>query len=229
MAKTILIAGFGTGISRAVAEKFGKEGFHVALVARNAERLGAGVKDLEAKSIRAAAFPTDLSDPQAVKALAGQVRDRLGPTTVLHWNAYASPAGDLLTADAAELQRIFDVPVTGLIQTVQATLPDLRQQKEAAVLVTNGSLGALDPAFDDMAVTYGAMGLALANAVKHKLVRVLSAKLKAEGIYVGEVMVSGTVKGTAWDNGSATIDPATIAGRFWDLYQSRKDLSVTVQ
>ncbi len=229
MAKTILIAGFGTGISRAVAERFGKEGFNVALVARNAERLGAAVKELEAKGLRAAAFPTDLSDPQAAKTLAGQVRERLGPTTVLHWNAYASPAGDLLTADAAELRRIFDVPVTGLIQAVQATLPDLRQQKEAAVLVTNGGLGLLDPALDSMAVTYGAMGLALANAAKHKLVRVLSAKLKPEGIFVGEVMVSGTVKGTAWDNGSATIDAKTIADRFWDLYQLRKDLSVTVQ
>jgi short-subunit dehydrogenase len=229
MAKTIVIAGFGTGISKAVAEKFGKEGFNVALVARNAERLAAAVKELEGKSVHAAAFPTDLSDPQAAHGLGSRVRERLGPTTVLHWNAYASAAGDLLTADAADLRRIFDMPVTSLVQTVQGLLPELRQQKEAAILVTNGGLGLLDPNLDQMAVTYGAMGLALANAAKHKLVRVLSAKLKSDGVYVGEVMVAGTVKGTAWDNGSATLDATTIGARFWEIYQGRKDVSVTVQ
>ena len=35
MSKTIVIVGFGTGISTAVAEKFGAEGFSVAIVARN--------------------------------------------------------------------------------------------------------------------------------------------------------------------------------------------------
>jgi short-subunit dehydrogenase involved in D-alanine esterification of teichoic acids len=49
MAKTILIAGFGTGISVALAEKFGAEGFAVALAARTADRLGDGVKALEAR------------------------------------------------------------------------------------------------------------------------------------------------------------------------------------
>jgi len=36
MAKTILISGYGPGISSAIAEKFGSEGYAVALAARNA-------------------------------------------------------------------------------------------------------------------------------------------------------------------------------------------------
>ena len=96
MAKTIVISGFGPGISTAVAEKFGKQGFSVALVARNAERLQAGVKSLEQQGIRAAAFPTDVSDPAAVEALIGNVRSKLGPVTVLHWNAYGTGGKDLL-------------------------------------------------------------------------------------------------------------------------------------
>ena len=228
MSKTIVVAGFGPGISKAVAEKFGQEGFSVALVARSAERLAAGIKELQGKSIRAAAFPTDLSDPQAVRALAAKVRQELGPATVLHWNAYSMGAGDLLKADAAELRQLLDLPVTSLVQAVQAFLPDLRAQQAGALLITNGSLGALDPAVDAMAVSWNAMGLAVANAAKHKLARLLSAKLQPEGVYVGEVLVSSTVKGTAWDNGSATIESSTVAARFFDLYRSRKELSVTV-
>ncbi len=228
MAKTILVAGFGTGISNAVARKFGQEGFAVALVARNAERLAAGVQELEAKGVRAAAFPTDLADPVAARALAGKVRERLGPVTVVHWNAYASPAGDLLTADASEHRRVFDIPVTSLVAVVQGALPDLRAEKEAAILVTNGNLGSLDPSLDQIAVDSGTMGLGLANAAKHKLVGLLAAKLAPEGIYVGEVMVMGLVKGSAWDNGSATIEASAVAERFWELYRARKPVHASV-
>lgn len=65
------------------------------------------------------------------------------------------------------------------------------------------------------------MGLALAIGAKHKLVGLLAQRLKAEGVYVGEVMVAGTVRGTAWDSGQATLEAATIAIKFWDLYQAR--------
>jgi hypothetical protein len=70
------------------------------------------------------------------------------------------------------------------------------------------------------------MGLALANAAKHKMVGLLSEKLKADGVYVGEVMVLGTVKGTPWDMGNATLDGSTVANKFWELYQERKDVVV---
>src|ERR1700753_3686829 len=98
MAKTILICGYGPGISHAMAERFASEGFSVALAARNAERLAAGVKALEGKGVKAAAFPTDLSDPAAARGLVDKARAALGPISVVEWNAYASGAGDLLTA-----------------------------------------------------------------------------------------------------------------------------------
>ena len=50
----IIVVGYGPGISTGVAEKFGAEGFQVSLVARNKERLDAGVKALEAKGVKAA-------------------------------------------------------------------------------------------------------------------------------------------------------------------------------
>ncbi|MGC4064983.1 MAG: SDR family NAD(P)-dependent oxidoreductase [Polyangiaceae bacterium] len=228
MAKTIVVSGFGPGISSAVAEGFGKEGFSVALVARNAERLHSGVRLLEGKGIRAAAFPGDLSDPDEIEKVIAKVRSDLGPITVLHWNAYGHEGGDLLTAKPAEIRGAFELPVVGLLTALQAALPDLRAQKDSAVLVTNGGLGLLDPAVDALAVAWNAQGLAVANAAKHKLVGILSAKLKSEGIYVGEVIVNSLVKGTAFDSGNATLEPATIAAKFLELYRNRADVSALV-
>jgi NADP-dependent 3-hydroxy acid dehydrogenase YdfG len=228
MSKTILVAGFGPGISTAVAEKFGKEGFSIALVARSTDRLQAGVQALHAKGIRAVAFPADLASPAGIGALIESVRTKLGPISVVHWNAYAAGAGDLLTAGPDEVRAIFELPVTGLLATLQAALPDLRQHKDAALLVTNGGLGLFDERVDTMAVEWSAMGLAVANSAKHKLVRLLSAKLKPVGIYVGEVIVLGLVKGTPWDQGNATLESSTIADRFWELYSKRSQVSVTL-
>jgi NADP-dependent 3-hydroxy acid dehydrogenase YdfG len=149
MGKTVLVFGFGSGISGAVAEKFGSSGFSVALLARTEERLAAGVKALKAKGIEAAAFPVDAGNPSAVRAAIGKARTALGTVTVIHWNAYGGgEAGDLLTADEASVRGIFDVSVIGLIAAVQEALPDLKKTNEGAVLVTNGAFGEISPTMD---------------------------------------------------------------------------------
>jgi NAD(P)-dependent dehydrogenase (short-subunit alcohol dehydrogenase family) len=227
MTKTIIVAGYGPGISNAVAERFGAEGFSVALVARNAERLAQGEKALVAKGVRARAFPADLGKPDAVRAMVAKVREAFGPITVVHWNAYGLGAGDLTTAPLAEVAGMFDVAIVGFVAAVQEALPDLQAQ-QGAVLATNGGLGFFDPRVDAAGADGNLMGLSVANSAKHKAVSLLAHKLKPAGVYVGEVMVTGLVKGTAFDRGGATLDPATIGRAFWDLYQGRDKTVVTV-
>jgi NADP-dependent 3-hydroxy acid dehydrogenase YdfG len=228
MSKTIVICGYGPGISAAVANRFGREGFQVALLARDEQRLAAGAAALEARGIRAAAFRADLSHEAEIERAFEAVRTKLGPLTVLHWNAYATSAGDLLAADAAATRAVFDIPVVGLLAAVRTALRDLETAK-GAVLVTNGGFGLNDPVMDERAVAFGAMGLAIANAAKRKLVGMLAQKLKPHGVYVGEVMVLGSVKGSRWDTGTATLEAATVAEAFYDLYASRSEHSRNVR
>jgi len=227
MPNTIIVCGYGPGISDAVANKFGAEGFQVALVARSADKLDKARAALETRGIKAAAFPTDLSDPDAAKAVVQRVSSQLGPVTAIHWNAYAHTAGDVMTADIAALRTVYDVGVTSLVCATQAAYANLKAAK-GAVLVTNGGLGFFDPKVDATAVQWGTMGLAIANSAKHKLIGLLTERLRADQITVGEVIVLGTVKGTAWDTGRATIDPATVADKFWEIYSKRESRVVTV-
>ena len=110
MAKTIIVAGYGPGISSAVAEKFGAEGFQVAIVGRSADKLAVGVKALEAKGIKAAAFTAELGDPVAIGGMVEKVRAALGPVSVLEWTAFTNLAGDLLIAKPEEAARVSTCP-----------------------------------------------------------------------------------------------------------------------
>jgi NADP-dependent 3-hydroxy acid dehydrogenase YdfG len=229
MAKTIVIVGFGPGISSALADKFGAEGFSVALVARTQARLTAGVEALRAKGVTAAAFVADAGDPAAIAGAIARARAELGPITVVQWNAYGAPdRGDLLTLDPALARSLFDIPVVGLLAAVQEALPDLKAAGDGAVLVTNGAFGYANPQMDDLVVALKTMGLAVGNAAKHKLVGVLSSRLKAEGVFVGEVMVAGAVKGTAFAGDGQGIESSAIANVFWDLYQARGEIRARV-
>lgn len=228
MKRVILVCGHGPGISDAVARKFGKEGHPVAIVARNAERLAAAAKQLSGEGIKAQAFPCDLGNPDAVRSLVREVRGALGPIGILHWNPYGGGGGDLTTAKTEELRAVFDISVSSLIAAVQAALPDLKAEK-GAVLVTGGGLSTYDAKVDQMAVSWNAMGLAIGKAAQRKTVGLLHQKLATEGVFAGEVIVLGAVKGTAFDAGNATIEASAVADKFWDMAQSRNEASVSIR
>ena len=93
------------------------------------------------------------------------------------------------------------------------------------VLVTNGAAGEIDPQMDAFVTGSHAsglklMGVAVANAAKDKLVGMLAQRLEDDGVYVGQVTIAGTIKGTAWDSPDS-IDPSDVADKFWQLYQDR--------
>jgi NADP-dependent 3-hydroxy acid dehydrogenase YdfG len=229
MSNTIVIVGFGPGVSTAVAERFGAAGFSVALIARNRGRLDAGIGALRSKGIAVAAFPADAADPIALRAAIEQVRTQFGAISVVHWNAYGGgEAGDLAVAELDTLRGIFDVAIVGLVALVQELLPDLRSSQEGAILVTNGAYGDMTTQMDEYVVSKKVMGIALANAAKSKLVGLLAQRLKRDNVYVGEVTIAATVRGSAFDQGDGTIAPSMVAEEFWKLYRARHQIRARI-
>jgi len=228
MSKVMAIVGFGPGTSTAVADRFAAEGFSIALVARDEERLAAGVAALSARGATAFGFPANAADPESIRTAIRGIRSQIGAIDVLQWNLYGGlDAGDLLTADAASVRAAFDATVVALLAAAAEALPDLKKNG-GAILVSNGAFGEVSEEMDDAAVKLHSMGIAISSAAKNKLVGLLAQRLKGEGIYVGEVMVYGTIKGTpSGDNNS--IDPVLIAQEYWRLYQTRSETRAAVR
>ena len=228
MPKTIMIVGFGPGTATAVAEKFGNEGFAVALVGRDKDRLNAGVSALRAKGINAYAAPADAGDPASIREAVRNVRSQLGPITILHWNAYGGiEVGDLLTADETAVHKIFDVAVFGLLAATEEALSDLKRNGDGAILISNGAFGVVSPEIDQAVINLHVMGLALSSAAKHKLVGLLERRLKGDGVYVGEVLVYRAIKpGASTDD---SVDPSVVAEKHWENYKSRGETRAVVK
>jgi NAD(P)-dependent dehydrogenase (short-subunit alcohol dehydrogenase family) len=229
-AKTIVIVGYGPGVSTAMAETFGALGFSVALVARTEARLAAGVEALKAKGIAAAAFPADAGDPASIRGAIAAARTALGPIGVIHWNAFSGrDLGDLLTIDPAVLPGVFDVALVGLLSAVQEALPDLKAAGDGAVLVTNGAFGEINPMMDAIALALGEVGVPLGNAAKAKLVGLLAARLAGDGVFVGEVTIAGMIRGTGAESpGVPTLEGAEVAQAFLRLYRARDEIRARV-
>src|ERR1700761_8107978 len=94
---TIAIFGAGPGLGQAVARRFGREGFRVALVARTGKRLEAFAAELAAEGIEAAGFPADLAQlagparetPDDRSGLIDAITERFGTIDVIQY----APAG----------------------------------------------------------------------------------------------------------------------------------------
>ena len=77
---TLAIIGAGPGLGAAVARRFGREGFAVALIARDPVKLEELAADLSADGVTAQGFSADVRDPSApVSARSRARRPRWGP------------------------------------------------------------------------------------------------------------------------------------------------------
>lgn len=218
MTKTILVCGYGPGIGDSVARRFGTEGFQVALVSRSEENVRAGAGLLSDAGVDAQGFACDLSDPEATAAMVANVRQTMGPITVLHWNAFYYGIPDLLSYEDVELQTLVALGAGSLLRATRAAMDDLEAQSGASsVLLTGGGLANEDS--DAWSASSGMAGLALCKSMQHKVAGLLHAQLGEKGIYVGEVMVLGMVRGAA--NPTGTIEPADVAERLWEAYTER--------
>lgn len=210
-----------------MALKFGQEAYPVALIARDAKRLSAGVSSLTNKGIHAQAFIADLHDVTQVQAVIKEVRAAMGPIGILHWNAFVDADGDLLNISVEDLCLGLSVRVVSYIAAVQACIDDL-EANQGAVLATNGITAMYGMQADAFAKDYSL--LAIPAAAQHKANGLLNQTLALRGVYVGEILLDGFVKGSASASQHgvpATIDPRDIAEQFWQLNASRQSHSTT--
>ncbi len=144
--KVAIVTGAGSGIGRAVALALLKEGYRVALAGRRKDRLEETVRESGAGS-RALAIPTDVSDPEAVRALFSKTKEAFGRLDLLFNNAGAlTPATPTEDLDYETWKAAVDTNLTGAFLCTQQAIKLMKtQDPRGGRIINNGSISAYAP------------------------------------------------------------------------------------
>jgi short-subunit dehydrogenase len=132
--QVVVITGASSGIGRAAAFEFVKEGATVVLTARNEIALRDVASRIEQGGGRCLVIPADVSDPQQVRDVAQIARDTFGRIDTWVNNAGVSVYATAEETTVEEARQIMNVNFLGVVHGVTAALPFMKQQGEGTII-----------------------------------------------------------------------------------------------
>jgi NAD(P)-dependent dehydrogenase (short-subunit alcohol dehydrogenase family) len=196
---TAVVIGAGPGIGRAVAARFAKEGFSVAVIARSAATVEAVAASLPG---RALALTADVADEAGLRAALDRAAAELGPPTVVVHNAAVIRPDTVGELSAAALLDTLAVNVASVLTAAAHTLPGMAERGRGTFVVTGGMPEPVP----------GYVSLSIGKAAVRTAVELLDATYGPAGVHAATVTVGGPVApGTAYD-------PDDIAEHYWALH-----------
>jgi NADP-dependent 3-hydroxy acid dehydrogenase YdfG len=209
----IAVVGAGPGLGLAIARRFGREGFQVALISRTQSKLDALAAELAAEGIEGAGFAGDVLDRPSLREALDAAAKRFGQIDVLEYSPAPSGAPDLAPADVTQVsvenvQRQVEYYVYGGVTAAQAVLPGMLERGRGTLLFTTGASSLL--VFPQM----GNIGIGSAGLRNYVLA--LNAALADAGVYAAHVPLATWI-----GSGGPETQPDTIAEIYWELYTTR--------
>ena len=135
MRKIAFITGASRGIGAAIAEKFAKEGYHLAINSRNEALLQKKAQELTEKyHIVCLAFAGDISNKEFVQKTFLEIKEKLGTIDVLVNNAGISYIGLLTDMEVEDWHRILDTNLTSVFLCSKYVIPQMLQKKTGKII-----------------------------------------------------------------------------------------------
>lgn len=128
--KKAVVTGGGSGIGKAVALNFAKQGAEVFVLELNAASAETVIAEITAKGGKAAVFACDVSNQEEVL----NVFKQIGKLDILVNNAGVSHIGSVETTSVADFERLFNVNVKGVYNCLYAAIPLMKQNGGGAIL-----------------------------------------------------------------------------------------------
>ena len=145
--KVALVTGAGTGIGKSAAHALLKDGYRVVFAGRRKEPLDKAIAEAAQAAGRALAVPTDVSDPQSVKALFAKTKEVFGRLDVLFNNAgVGAPGVPMEELTFEQWKTVVDINLTGVFLCTQEAIKLMKSQDpRGGRIINNGSISAHAP------------------------------------------------------------------------------------
>ena len=152
--KVALVTGGGSGIGKASALALAGEGFAVVVAGRRPEPLQAVVGEIEGLQGKALGVPTDVGNPDSVRALFAKTKQTYGRLDVLFNNAGFGASAPIEELPFERWQAVVNSILTGSFLCTQAAFKIMKDQKPmGGRIINNGSISAHVPRPNSVAYT----------------------------------------------------------------------------
>lgn len=140
MAKVVVVTGASAGVGRATAIEFARNGYDVALLARNQERLDRAAEEVRLFGVRALPISTDVADFNAVKTAADRTEQELGPIDIWVNVAMATIFAPVHEISPDEFRRATEVTYLGQVNGCMAALSHMRPRDRGTIINVGSAL-----------------------------------------------------------------------------------------
>lgn len=230
--KIAIVTGAGTGIGKAAALALLKDGWHVALAGRREQPL----KELAQESGRASqclVLPTDVANPDAVKALFAETAKAWGRVDLLFNNAgVGAPPVPLDELTIEQWRNVVDINLNGMFYCLQQAFAIMKkQQPMGGRIINNGSISAYAPRPNSIAYTstkHAVTGLTKTAALDGRAFSIAVGQIDIGN--AGTEMAAPMARGVKQANGDVKPEPLMDVAHVGEsiLYMANLPLSANV-
>ena len=208
---SVIVLGVGPGLGAAIARRFARAGYAVALASRHPAKLKPIVAAILAAGGKASAHACDATEESDVAGLVGVVEQDEGPLAAAIYNAGAFLRRPLLEMEPSDLESLWRVSALGGFLLAREVARHMLPRGRGTLIFT-GATASLRGGAGFAAFAGGKFALrALAQSVARELGPL--------GIHVAHAVLDGQV---GRDPGGAKIDPDAVAGTYLALHQQPK-------
>ncbi len=136
-----VVTGAASGIGRAVAEAFAREGMRVVLADIEAAALDCAVTELRGDGHDVLGVVTDVSSVESVECLRDRAVEHFGAVDVLHNNAGVVAAGLVEEIPLETWRWVVDVDLWSVVYGIRAFVPLMKRRGRGHVISTSSSAG----------------------------------------------------------------------------------------
>jgi NAD(P)-dependent dehydrogenase (short-subunit alcohol dehydrogenase family) len=200
-----LIVGSGSGLSASLTQLFAREGFEIALAARNTEKLAS-----LCSATGAVAFSCDASLPDQVSQLFQDVERKMGDADVVIYNASARSRGPFVSLVASEVEQAMRISAFGGFLVAQEAAKRMVPNGHGAILFTGASASVKGYA--------QSAPFAMGKFALRGLAQSMARELAPQGIHVAHFIIDGAIRNSGRteppENPDSMLDPDAIAANY---------------
>ena len=179
--KVCMVTGVGEGNGRSISERFAKQGYRVAMLARSKDRL----EHYEQEIAGSKGFVCDVTDVESMKATVEKIRRELGPIDVFVHNAGSGMFGEFQSVTVEQMEDAWRTNTLGLFVLGQAVTEDMLNSGGGNIVVIGATSalrgGAAFAAF------------AAAKSAQRSLAQSMARSLGPKGIHVSYIVIDGMI------------------------------------